>query len=63
MIDNNTESETSGDTVCQIYETFLYSKITDVSVMQPNALYHYVVMESDWLEPSSRRWTARTPSS
>ena len=28
LIDNNTDSETSGDTVCQIYETFIYCKIT-----------------------------------
>ena len=35
--------------VCQIYETFLYNKITDVSVMRPNVLNYYEVMESDGL--------------
>ena len=40
----------SEDMVCQIYETFLYNQITDVSVMQPKVLDHYEVMESDRLE-------------
>ena len=31
-------------------ETFLYSTITDVSVMQPATLYHYVIMEKEGLE-------------
>ena len=48
VIINN--SDTNGDAVSQIYETFLYNNITDVSVMQPATLYHYVVMESDGLE-------------
>ena len=50
VTENNADSDTGVDMVCQIYETFLYSKITDVSVMQPNALDHYGVMESDGLE-------------
>ena len=37
-------------TQTEIYETFLYSTITDVRVMQPAALDHYVVMEPDGLE-------------
>ena len=49
VIENNTNSDTRGDTVSQIYRTFLHSNITYVSVMQPTALDHYVVMESDEL--------------
>ena len=50
VIENNTNSDTNGDAVSQSYETFLYSTITDVSVMQPATLDHYVVMEPDELE-------------
>ena len=48
VIENNTNSD--ADAVPQIYETFLYNNVTDVSIMQPPTLDHYVVMESDGLE-------------
>ena len=41
VIIHKIDSDTSRDSVSQIYQTFLYSDITDVSVMQPNALNHY----------------------
>ena len=50
VIENNTNSDTNGDVVSQIYETFLYSTITDVSVMQPATLDPYVEMEMERLE-------------
>ena len=50
VIENNTNSDTNGDAVSHSFETFLYSTITDVRVMQPGTLDHYVVMESDGLE-------------
>ena len=50
VVENNTNSDTHRDTVSQIYETFLYSNITDVSVMKPATLDIYVLMETDGLE-------------
>ena len=45
VIENSTNSDTNRDIVSQTYETFFYSTITDVSVMQPATLYHYMVVE------------------
>ena len=45
VVENNSKSNANKDVVSQIYETFLYSTITDVSVMQPATLYHYMVVE------------------
>ena len=33
-----------------IYETFVYSPVTDLSVMRPATLDHYVVMDMEGLE-------------
>ena len=50
VIENNSNSDINGDAVSQIYETFLYSTIPDVRVMQPATLDHYVIMETEGLE-------------
>ena len=48
--ENNADSDAGGTLVGQIHETFLNNKITDMCVMRPDILDHYVVMESDGLE-------------
>ena len=58
VIENNTNSDTNRDAVSKIYETFLYSTITDVSVMQQATLDHYMVVEPDGLE--QLRWMVYT---
>ena len=50
MTENNADGDAGGDVVCQIYETFIHNKITDVAVMQPTVLEHYEVMEPIGLE-------------
>ena len=40
---------TNGDVVSQIYSAFLYSAITDVSIMQSAILDHYVMSETEGL--------------
>ena len=50
MIEKKSDSDTNGDTVSQIYNTFLYSTITDVSIMQADTLDHYMITETEGLE-------------
>ena len=49
VIENTSNTETNGDVVSQIYSAFLYSTITDVSIMQSATLDHYVMMETEGL--------------
>ena len=47
MIENISNTDTNGDVVSQIYSAFLYSAITDVSIMQSATLDHYVMSETE----------------
>ena len=49
VAENNANSNAGSDLTDQIHETFLNNKISDVCVMRPDVLDHYVVMKSDGL--------------
>ena len=50
VIENKSNTDTNGDAVSQIYSTFFYSTVTDVSIMQSAILDHYVMMETEELD-------------
>ena len=47
VTENNADSDAGDDLVGQIHETFLNNEISDVCVMRPDILDHYVVRKSD----------------